>query len=54
MAAELGTKGLSELWGRGTYHGLHFLLPEMAQDRKTWSEEGKFQTTPIARRRVSV
>lgn len=37
---ELGTKGLSEPWGRGTCHRLCFLLPEVAPDRKTESQGG--------------
>ena len=54
---ELGTKGLSKLWGRGTCPGLCFLLLELAPDRKTgFSRESKFQSTPIVclGRRVSV
>lgn len=38
---ELGTKGLSDLWGRGACHRLRFLLPEIAPDRITgsWREQ---------------
>lgn len=53
---ELGTKGLSELWGRGTCHRLCFVLPEVVLIEKQGPREGKFQSTPIVclGRRASV
>lgn len=50
---ELGTKSLSELWGRGTCHRLCFVLPEVTPDRNTGSQGGQIPKYVLAGEQIS-